>query len=114
MDAPFQLQNLARGCHEMLILATLCDGPRHGYQIALDIEERSRGRFTFRHGTLYPILHELEKEGWIDGSWTRSEGRRRKEYRLTDDGRHRLANRTDAWRALHRHLLRYVEGSEAA
>lgn len=115
MDVPFEIQGLARGCHEILILATLSRGAKHGYQIALEIEERSDGFFTFRHGTLYPILHQMEKEGWIDGSWEgRRGGRRRKAYRLTESGRRRLAERTEAWRALDRHLIRYVETADAA
>ena len=47
-----ETQNLARSCHESLILATLADGPRHGYQLALEIEDRSSGTFRFNHGTL--------------------------------------------------------------
>ena len=45
--------------------------------IALDIEEQSDGYFSFSHGTLYPILHQLEKEGMIHGTWDAGSGRRR-------------------------------------
>jgi DNA-binding PadR family transcriptional regulator len=98
----FQLetQNLARSCHEALILATLADGPRHGYQLALEIEERSGGTFRFNHGTLYPILHKLESGGFIDGSWDEPAGKRkRRQYELTDGGREHLARLSDAWTA---------------
>jgi PadR family transcriptional regulator PadR len=88
-DDSFDVQGFARGIHELLVLALLRDGARHGYQIALDLAERSEGLFDFRHGTLYPILHRLETEGRIAGSWTQ-EGRPRKIYRLTAKGRRAL------------------------
>ena len=95
-----ETQNLARSCHEALILATLADGPRHGYQLALEIEERSGGTFRFNHGTLYPILHKLESSGFIDGSWAEPEGKRkRRQYALTNAGRKHFDRLSDAWTA---------------
>jgi PadR family transcriptional regulator, regulatory protein PadR len=85
-------------------------GPRHGYQLALEIEERSGGYFPFNHGTLYPILHRLEKEGWIAGSWTDPEqGRPRKEYGLTEAGRTQLGDLLEEWRALSVRLAALLE-----
>lgn len=72
-DNDFDVQGFARDINVLLVLSTLEDGPRHGYQIAIDVEENSNGLFRFRHGTLYPILHRLEDEGFIVGSWS-SEG----------------------------------------
>lgn len=82
-----QIQSLPRACNEALILAALAGEPRHGYQIVLDLEARSSGAFRFKHGTLYPILHRLEKEERIEGAWS-DEGPRgkRKAYRLTAQG----------------------------
>ena len=95
-----ETQNLARSCHEALILATLAEGPRHGYQLALEIENRSEGAFRFNHGTLYPILHKLESGGFIDGSWAEPVGKRkRRQYELTATGREHLDRLTDAWTA---------------
>ena len=79
-------QNLGKRVNELLVLSALREGARHGYQIALEVEERSGGRFELQHGTLYPILHRLEKEGLIRGRWTEGAGRQRKEYELTRDG----------------------------
>jgi PadR family transcriptional regulator PadR len=91
-------QSLARSCHEAMILAVLADSPRHGYQLALEIEDRSRGAFRFNHGTLYPILHKLEADGLIDGAWTAAAAkRRRRQYELTAAGRARLTSLRDAW-----------------
>lgn len=91
-------QNLARSCHEALILAALDEGPRHGYQLALEIEERSGGSFRFNHGTLYPILHKLESSGFIQGTWAEPEGKRkRRQYALTAAGRTHLESLRTAW-----------------
>ena len=89
MNSPnVQIQTLSRVCNEALILAALSGEPRHGYQIVLDIKTRSQGLFQFKHGTLYPILHRLEKEQRIEGAWS-DEGPRgkRKAYQLTEAGR---------------------------
>jgi DNA-binding PadR family transcriptional regulator len=92
-------QNLARHCNEALLLAVLVEGEKHGYQLAIDIEERSGGFFKFNHGTLYPILHKLEKEGLIRGLW-KSEGpkRKRRLYSLTRKGKRHVEWQTAAWR----------------
>lgn len=109
-------QSLGRNVNELLVLATLEDGPKHGYQIALDVEEESDGAFELQHGTLYPILHRLEDDGLIEGQWA-EEGRRRKVYGLTNRGRERLHQRGDrlleAFRALHRMLGRNDGGIRA-
>lgn len=91
----FDVQGFARGINELLILSALRSGPKHGYQIAIDVEEESNGLFRFRHGTLYPILHRLEEEGWIAGSWSKEGGRRRKVYALTRAGRGHLSGGAD-------------------
>lgn len=91
-------QKLARSSHEALILASLAEGPRHGYQLALEIEERSGGFFRFNHGTLYPILHKLEAGGLIEGTWDEGSGkRRRRQYILTPPGRSHLDRLRSAW-----------------
>ena len=89
------LQSLVRVINEVLILAVLRGGAKHGYQIALDVEGETAGAFAFQHGTLYPILHRLEGEGRITGSWDESGGRRRKEYALTEAGRRYLAEESE-------------------
>ena len=105
-------QTLARHCNEGLILAVLAGGPRHGYQLALEIETRSDGYFRLHHGTLYPILHKLEKEGLIRGRWT-TEGPRgqRRQYALTGKGRRHLRAQTTAWREFAGRLLGILEDS---
>jgi DNA-binding PadR family transcriptional regulator len=82
-----------------LILSALEGGATHGYQLALDLEERSEGYFEFKHGTLYPILHKLEKAGLIEGSWS-NEGKRgrRRHYRVTEEGRAYARAQRASWR----------------
>ncbi|MGB3564120.1 MAG: helix-turn-helix transcriptional regulator [Thermoanaerobaculia bacterium] len=93
------IQNLSRSCNQILILSTLASGPRHGYQLALELEENSGGAFRFQHGTLYPILHKLENEGLIRGDWLEEQSRRRrKSYRLTAAGQKYLKEQSAGWR----------------
>lgn len=104
-----ETQSLPRTLNEMLILGAVQRTAKHGYQIALEIDEETGGYFSFNHGTLYPILHHLEKEGLIDGTWDTGSGRRRKkEYALTPAGRAYLAARFDEWGELHARLSAFV------
>jgi DNA-binding PadR family transcriptional regulator len=108
-----ETQNLARSCHEALILATLEAGPRHGYQLALEIEEQSEGYFRFNHGTLYPILHKLEARGLIEGAWQDPDAKRkRRQYALTADGREHLARLREAWAEYSKTLFAVIGGVE--
>ncbi|MCP4545200.1 MAG: PadR family transcriptional regulator [bacterium] len=92
-------KNLTKSCNEALILISLAAGPRHGYQLALDIEERSNRFFGFKHGTLYPILHKLEKEGLIKGVWSEEGPRgKRKSYALTNRGSRYALEQRESWR----------------
>jgi len=93
-----EIQNLAKQCNESLILATLITGKKHGYQLALEIEEKSEGLLKFNHGTLYPILHKLEKEGLIYGSWEReSVKRKRKYYKISAKGKKYFIEQRGEW-----------------
>ena len=106
----FGIPTLTKHCNEALILAILAHGKKHGYQLALEIEERSEGMFKFNHGTLYPILHKLEKEGRIKGTW-KQEGpkRKRKYYMLTAKGRQYVSSQLDAWKDFFEHFFKIVE-----
>ncbi len=108
-----EIQNLTRSCHEALILGVLLSGPKHGYQLALEIEELSDGEFRFNHGTLYPILHRLEKDGLIRGIWDEDSPRRkRKIYRLTRAGRRHMTEQTEQWRLFFTHFFAIVGGNQ--
>jgi transcriptional regulator len=89
---------LKKGTAELLVLAQLEDEPRHGYDIALRIEQRSNGAVVFNVASLYPILYRLEAEGSIAGWWVERAGqRRRRFYKLTRAGRRRLTQQRETW-----------------
>jgi len=80
-------------------LSILFNEKKHGYELALQIEEKSNGLFRFNHGTLYPILHKMEKESLIRGSW-KQEGpkRKRKYYTISAKGRKYVQAQLQEWR----------------
>jgi DNA-binding PadR family transcriptional regulator len=85
-----------KGHLDVLLLAALESGPQHGYAVREALREGSGGRFDLPTGTIYPALHRLEQAGLIAGSWSTVDGRRRRTYRLTPNGRRRLhADRAD-------------------
>ena len=91
-------RELKRGSAELLILAILEDGQRHGYEIARQIERRSRGAISFHVASLYPMLYRLEGRGLIEGRWVEKAGqRRRRYYRLTSEGAEVLAAQRSLW-----------------
>ena len=88
------------GSAELLILAQIETKPRHGYEIACEIERRSGGAVVFKPASLYPVLYRLERQGWIAGRWVERAGqRRRRYYRLTASGREQLAQQRSSWSA---------------
>jgi DNA-binding PadR family transcriptional regulator len=111
IDTPFDPQQFVKAMNELLVLATIGDAPVHGYQIALDVEERSDGMFTFQHGTLYPILHRLEAGGLIRGRWSNGPGRRRKVYSVTAAGRRAVVQREAESRDVFERFFAIVDGA---
>jgi transcriptional regulator len=92
-------RELKRGSTEMLILALVEDRPRHGYEIAKLIEQRSEGVLQFHAASLYPLLYRLEKRGLIKGRWVEKAGqRRRRFYKLTAAGQKILAQQRQTWK----------------
>jgi PadR family transcriptional regulator PadR len=86
-----------KGHLDGLLLATLADGPRHGYAIKEALRTGSGGRFDLPTGTVYPALHRLERAGLIRGSWSTVNGRRRRSYALTGAGRRTLSDERSSW-----------------
>ena len=97
--SPDAFPELKKGSAETLILALLEDRPRHGYELARLIDERSGGRLSFHVASLYTQLYRLERIGLITGRWVEKGGqRRRRFYRLTPAGRKSLDARRRSWR----------------
>src|SRR5258708_39968262 len=88
-----------KGSAELLVLSLLEDQPRHGYDVSKLIQIRSGGALRFHVTSLYPLLHRLEKQGWIEGRWVeKAEQRRRRYYTLTPQGRKILRSKQKGWR----------------
>src|SRR5256885_3292086 len=87
-----------KGHLDVLLLAALEAGPRHGYAVKEALREGSAGRFDLPTGTVYPALHRLEDAGLIAGTWSVVDGRRRPTYRLPPARRRRLPPGRPAWR----------------
>ena len=103
-----------KGSAELLVLSLLEDQPRHGYDISKLIHIRSAGALGFHVTSLYPLLHRLEEQGWIEGRWVeKPDQRRRRYYHLMAQGRAALASKQKSWREFVR-LISRVTGIEHA
>ncbi len=101
---------LKKGTAEVLILSLLENRPRHGYEIAKLIEQRSEGVLEFHVASLYPMLYRLERRGWIEGRWLEKAGqRRRRYYKLTAAGRRALPVQRKTWRDFIRAIQRVAQ-----
>jgi PadR family transcriptional regulator PadR len=90
--------DLLPGTLDLLILRTLQSEPLHGWAISERIQHVSEDVLQVNQGSLYPALHRLEHQGWIEAEWAVSElGRRAKYYHLTVSGRRQLAVETREW-----------------
>lgn len=87
-----------KGHLDMLLLASLEGGPRHGYAVKEALRQGSGARFDLPTGTIYPALRRLEAAGLVKGTWSVAGGRRRRTYELTGAGHRRLAGDRAAWR----------------
>lgn len=105
---------IARGSAELAILSLLAKEPLYGFEIAKRIEEESGGALRFNLASLYPMLYELEKRGWIKGQWQANRaGRDRRYYSVTAAGRKQLVPLRREWRSFFRALDRLAEVSRA-
>lgn len=93
--------SLLQGTLDVLVLKALVWGPRHGYAVARWIRDTTGGTLTIEEGALYAALHRMERRGWLEAEWGRSENNRRaKFYRLTKAGVRRLEGETTRWTEL--------------
>lgn len=91
---------IARGSGELAILSLLDEQPLYGFEIAKQIDERTGGALKFTLASLYPLLYEMEKRGWVEGRWQVNQaGRDRRYYRLTPMGKRQLAPLREEWRS---------------
>jgi len=94
---------LLRGTLDLLVLRTLRLGPMHGHGIAKAIQKNSDDILLVDHGSLYPALHRLVRNGWLTAGWEETaKGRPMKFYRLPPAGRRQLAAEESNWQQLSR------------
>lgn len=96
-----------------LLLSILLDGETYGYRIIKQMKILSGGRLEWSFGMLYPVLHRLEKDGFIASKWKKSDkGRLRKYYRLTEAGRLELEREKTQWMTINSVFARLWKSSE--
>lgn len=90
---------LLKGSTSMLVLSVLSNKDLYGYKIIRELEVQSENAFNMSEGTLYPILHALEKEKYLISYWQEIDGRNRKYYQITEKGRKKLAENREEWKS---------------
>ena len=96
-------RNLAAGTYDLIVLNVLRDNRSYGYGIVKSIFEQSKHTIRWYQGTLYPVLHRLEKRGLVTSKWeSKKTGRQRRYYRLTPRGQRLWRDQRDHWRTFSR------------
>ncbi|MBR2890204.1 MAG: helix-turn-helix transcriptional regulator [Oscillospiraceae bacterium] len=92
-------KSLLSGSTPLLVLSLLKDGDKYGYEMVEELAKRSDNTFQLKEGTLYPLLHTLERERYVTSYTSQTpSGRERKYYRLTADGRAQLEYKEQEWK----------------
>ncbi|MFN7932344.1 MAG: PadR family transcriptional regulator [Bryobacteraceae bacterium] len=112
MEKPEKLDVL-QGTLDLLILRTLQWGPQHGHGIGQEIRAKSDDLLQVEHGSLYPALHRLQREGWIVSEWgITTNNQRAKFYRLTAAGKRQLALEESKWKWFVKAMARVMRPQE--
>jgi DNA-binding PadR family transcriptional regulator len=99
----------------LLILGVLAKAPSYGYQIVRSINDAADGVFQWQEGTIYPVLHKLEKERLVRAQWQESDtGRQRKYYYITAKGRASLSADAKQWNSFHNLVLRMLSSKSVS
>jgi len=106
-------KELMKGSTVILILTLLEHKDMYGYEMVKEIQTSSDGIFTFKEGTLYPILHTLETENFVEAYWNEYQGRKRKYYRITEAGKGQLQEKKKEWFTFRTAVDRVVGGEHA-
>jgi len=91
-------KELVAASTEPLILSLLSKGESYGYALIQEVRRLSEDKIEWTDGMLYPVLHRMEREGWIESRWGEAENRRkRKYYSLKKDGTRALKDQREQW-----------------
>lgn len=95
-------RQMKKGVLDMMVLQLLTEEKKYGYQLILELREKSGDIFCLKEGTLYPILYRLEDEGLVESRWSEAENKQlpRKYYLMTDKGRQALQEIYQSWRQI--------------
>ncbi len=94
-----------------LVLSVLAEGESYGYALIQRVRALSNGRIEWTEGMLYPVLHWMEDEGLVESEWKEADtGRKRKYYRLRQEGRKALRTEREQWLTVHTTLTRLWKG----
>lgn len=105
-------RELVKGSTSLILLQLLAEKDMYGYQIVKEMEARSGHILQVKEGTLYPALHKLERQKYIEAYWEHPEkGPARKYYRITELGKEILAEKTKEWQSFVR-VIDKVIGSK--
>ncbi len=104
-----QKPDLLQGTLDLLILRTLQWGPQHGHGIGVALRASSDDILNVDHGSLYPALHRVERQGWVEATWKLSDNKQRaKYYKLTPAGRKQLSVERTRWARLSQAIARVL------
>jgi PadR family transcriptional regulator, regulatory protein PadR len=98
-----------KGILPLLILQVLDKDRSYGYQILIDIRDKSKGVLDYNEGALYPVLYQLERDGFVESQTEIVDGRARRFYHLTSKGRSKLAEERDGWLTVSRAITLILE-----
>lgn len=91
-------RELVKGSTSLLVLQLLNERDMYGYELVKEMDKRSDHNLQMKEGTLYPALHKMEKQAYIEYYWVHQEkGPARKYYRITEEGKEILTERTTEW-----------------
>jgi PadR family transcriptional regulator, regulatory protein PadR len=106
-------KELVAASAEPLVLSILSKGENYGYALIQEVRARSGNKLEWTDGMLYPVLHRLERKGWLQSRWVKGEGeRKRKYYSLREDGRKALQKHAAQWTMVNLVLTDLWEGNK--
>ncbi len=104
-------KELINGSTSILVLSLLEEKSMYGYEIIKEIDKKSNGVFEFKEGTLYPLLHSLESDGYLESYWDKGEGsRKRKYYSITPKGKKHIKEKKEEWNVFSQTVNKVIGG----
>ncbi len=104
-------RQMKKGALDMLVLRLLTEDKKYGYQLIMELREKSGNIFCLKEGTLYPILYRLEEEGLVESRWSEAENKQlpRKYYLMTDKGRQIMCEMYQSWQQIAKGVEQLME-----